>query len=307
MQRHRVALIMVLTLLPAARVFAHGIVGDYTFIEPIVTDDANPKNEFDILKPQWFRTAAGRQFSLGFSLEKALVSAPQSASSPGPGSALVSIEIGSGWLYESPKKGTPQSGFDELETLTKWAFLTIPEHELRLSLGAKLLLPTGNPSVEAQNHTQLGPEFLWAKGFGDLPNRKFVRYLRPLAIQGDYGYVPALGGRTWHETFADNVIEYSLPYLSNNVKDIGLSWPLRNMYPYVEINYDQLLTGPPGQTFPHLVLTPGIAFMNYYLEISVATQFPLNNASIPSTHAAVLGLLDLFIDDILPWTNWTPL
>jgi hypothetical protein len=106
--------------------------------------------------------------------------------------------------------------------------------------------------------------------------------------------------------FADNVIEYSLPYLSNNVKDIGLTWPLRNMYPYVEFNYDQLITGPPGQTFPQIQITPGIAFMNYYLELSVATQFALNNATVPNNHAAVIGLLDLFIDDIVPWINWTP-
>ena len=46
--------------------------------------------------------------------------------------------------------------------------------------------------------------------------------------------------------------------------------------------------------------------MDYYVELSVATQFPLNNATVPDNHAAVLGLLDLFIDDIVPQTNWTP-
>jgi hypothetical protein len=197
--------------------------------------------------------------------------------------------------------------FQELELLPKWAFFTMPEREFRLSIGLKMIVPTGNATAEDQHHTQLGPEFLWAKGFGqDLPHQGFLKYLRPLAIQGDCGYVPALGGRTWHEMFADNVIEYSLPYLSNNVKDIGLPWPFRNMYPYVEFNYDQLITGPSRQTFPQIQITPGIAFMNYYVELSIATQFAVNDAKVPSNHASVIGLLDLFIDDIIPATNWTP-
>ncbi len=290
----------------APATWAHGTVGDYTFLEPIVADDANPKNEFDILKPGWVRAADGREFSLGFSLEKTLVAAPESYSNGMPGGGLLSLEIGSEWLDRSPKEGPEATGFNDLELLPKWAFLTIPEHEFRLSIGAKFVLPAGNPSVEDQNHTQLGPEFLWAKGWGDLPNRGLLKYLRPFGFQGDFGYIPALGGRAWHEMFADNVIEYSLPYLSNNVRDIGLEWPLRNMYLYSEFNYDQLITGPPGQTFPQILITPGIAFMNYYVELSVATQFALNNATVPNNHAAVIGLLDLFIDDIFSFTNWTP-
>jgi hypothetical protein len=301
------ALLLLTAIAMPAIAFAHGTVGDYTFLEPIVTDDANPKNEFDILEPQHYWSADGRQFSLGFSLEKVLIGAPEWMSNGLPGGGLVSLEIGSAWNRLSPREGPALSGFDDLELFPKWAFLTIPEHELRLSLGAKFILPTGDPSVEAQNHTQLGPEFLWAKGWGDLPNRGLLKYLRPFGFQGDFGYVPALGGATWHEMFADNVIEYSLPYLSNNVKDIGLKWPLRNMYLYTEFNYDQLITGPSGQTFPQILVTPGLAFMGRYFELSVATQFALNHATVPNDHAAILGLFDLFIDDIFPWANWTPM
>jgi hypothetical protein len=304
--RVSVAIAVVALILPARAVFAHGTVGDYTFLEPIIADDANPKNEFDILKPSFVRSAGGHEFSLGSSLEKTLVKAPESYSNGVPGGGLFSIEVGNDWVYDRPKGGPSVNGFNELELLPKVAFLTIPEHEFRLSLGLKLILPTGNPSVESQQHTQLGPEFLWAKGFGDLPNRGVIKYLRPFGIQGDYGYIPAVGGRTWHEMFADNVIEYSLPYLSNDVRDIGLRWPLRNMYLYTEFNYEQLVTGPSGQTFPQILATPGIAYMDYYVELSLATQFALNHATVPNNHAAVLGLVDLFIDDIFPWTNWTP-
>ncbi len=299
------ALLVAIAIHPGTS-WAHGTVGDYTFIEPIVADDANPKNEFDILRPQWTRTAAGREFSLGFAFEKVIVPAPESYSDGVPGGGLVSLEVASEWLDQSPKQGPAMSGFNDLELLPKWAFLTVPEHEFRLSIGARFILPTGNPSVEDQNHTQLGPEFLWAKGFGDLPHKGPLKYLRPFAIQGDFGYIPALGGRTWHEMFADNVIEYSLPYLSSSVHDFGLRWPLRNLYLYTEFNYDQLIAGPRGRTFPQLLATPGIAYMDAYVDLSLATQFALNHAAVPDNHAAVIGLVDLFIDDVFPWTNWTP-
>jgi len=299
--------LLIVAAVPARVAYAHGTVGDYTFLEPIVADDANPKNEFDILRPGWVRTAEGREFSLGFSLEKVIIPAPESWSNGNAGDGLLSIEAGGEWIGASPKQGPPLSGFNDLELMPKLAFLTIPQHEFRLSIGLRVSIPVGDPSIEDQNHTQLGPEFLWAKGFGDIPSRGLAKYLRPFGIQGDFAYIPALGGRTWHEMFADNVIEYSLPYLSNNVKDIGLTWPLRNLYLYTEFNYDQLITGPPGQTFPQVFVTPGIAFMNYFIEISIATRFAVNRAAVPNNHAAVIGLLDLFIDDIFPCANWTPM
>jgi hypothetical protein len=279
---------------------AHGTVGDYTFLEPLVADDANPKNEFDILRPAWYRTVDGRSFGVGFSLEKMLVK-------DSDGNGIISLETASEWIADSPKAGSYRIGFNDLEILLKWAFLTIPDHEFRLSIGARTILPTGNPSVQDQNHTQFGPEFLWAKGWGDLPDWSLIRYLRPFGFQGDYGYTPALGGATYHEMFADNVVEYSLPYLSNAVEDIGLQWPLRNLYLFTEFNYDQIVTGPNGSTFPQIRITPGLAFMSRSIQISLGTQLPLNSATVAQTHAAVLGLLDLFVDDIFPWTQWTPL
>src|SRR5207302_4579502 len=140
-----------------------------------------------------------------------------------------------------------------------------------------------------QSHTSLGPEFLWEKGFGDLPNVPVLKFLRPFGIQSDVGYLPALGGHTSHELFADGVLEYSLRYLSNNVYDIGLKSPFRNLFLFTEFNYDQLVSGPPGETFPNILMTPGIAYVGYRFQVSVGTQLALNNASVAGTHAAVLG------------------
>jgi hypothetical protein len=166
-------------------------------------------------------------------------------------------------------------------------------------------LPTGSPRVEEQQHASIGPTLLWEKALGDLPNRPLVKYLRPVGWQAYVGYEPTLGGRVEHQLSAGSVFEYSFSYLSNNVQDIGLKPPLRNLFVFTEINYSQLLRGPSGETFPNIVATPGIAYVGYRFELSIGTQLALNRAAVPGTHAAVLGLLDIFYDSFLPQGNWT--
>jgi hypothetical protein len=217
-----------------------------------------------------------------------------------------SVGGGSSWSHVSPFTDRSRRGFGDLTLFGKYAFYYSLEHEFMLTIGVQLQLPTGNTSIEAQRHTSLGPTFLWEKGMGDLPNWSVLKYFRPLGVQSDFGYVPALGGHTSHHMFADAVIEYSLPYLSNNVQDIGLKPPFRNLFLFNEFNYDQLITGPSGQTFPTILATPGIAYVSYHFELALGTQFALNNASRPGTHAAVVGLLDIFYDSIIPRLgNWT--
>lgn len=295
--RKTVFTMLIVFAMRASTAYAHGVVGDYIFLEPLITDDATPANEADIVAPTWNRNSGGRTFSIGSSIEKLL--GTDSENLP-----RFSLGAGSTWISQSPKQGSDVSGFDVLTLFAKYAFLIIPKHEFILSAKAVLELPTGNPDVTSQQHTSLGPELIGAKALGDLPNTMILKWLRPIGFQFDYGYLPALGGHTSHHMFADGMIEYSFPYLSNNVKDIGLKWPLRSMFLYNEFNYDQLVTGPPGQTFPTILVTPGIAYVSYYFELSVGTQFALNQASVSGTHAAILGLLDIFYDSVFPQGNW---
>ena len=297
MRRKTVFALMIAFVMRASAAYAHGVVGDYIFLEPLITDDATPANEADILAPTWNRNSGGRTFSIGSSIEKLL-------GTDSEGLPRFSLGGGSTWISQSPKQGPDVSGFDVLNLFAKYAFLVVPQHEFILSAKTVLQLPTGNPDVTSQQHTSLGPELIGAKALGDLPNTTLLKWLRPIGFQADFGYLPALGGHTSHHMFADGMIEYSMLYLSNNVQDIGLKWPLRNMFLYSEFNYDQLITGPPHQTFPTLLATPGIAYVSYRFELSVGTQFALNQASVPGTHAAVLGLLDIFYDSIIPQANW---
>ncbi|MGH7863359.1 MAG: hypothetical protein ACREQB_00090, partial [Candidatus Binataceae bacterium] len=238
--------------------------------------------------------AEGREFTYGFSVEKTL-------------SENCSLLVGSGWADFAPKEEDeqPASGFSTVELLVKYAFLTLPAQRMRLSAAFEMELPTGVRGV-GDNHVHVGPMFLWAKALADLPDAPIIKYLRPIAFQGNMGFSAATGGPDHQELSFNNVVLYSIPYLSNSVRDFGLPWPLRNLFLFTEFNYEQLLAGPPGERFPIWKITPGIAYVDRYVELSVATQVPLNGAARPETHAAVLGLVDIFIDDLIPQTRWTP-
>jgi hypothetical protein len=308
------AITIVLTM-RASAAYAHGVVGDYVFLEPLITEDPTPANELDILQPSWVRSSDANDYSIGSSGEKVLWIDDNYM-------PTFSLAAGTAWHHVSPfnisttvgktaggfaTQHTPShEGVDNPEVAAKWAFYYSLEHEFLTSVALVADLPVGNSAIRNQSHTSLGPEFLWEKGLGDLPNLPMLKYLRPLGFQGTVGYLPALGGQTSHDLFANAVIEYSLPYLSNNVQDIGLKWPFRNLYLFTEINYDQLIKGPSGQTFPSILATPGIAYVSYHYELSLGTQLALNNAAVPGTHAAVIGLLDIFYDSFFPkWGNWT--
>ena len=294
------ALALILTtMIPTSPAFAHGVVGDYIFLEPLVAEDPTPANEFDVAAPSWNKTSDGNIFSLGYGLEKILYEDHNYM-------PRFSVGVENGWSYQWPKHAPDRHGFDNLEMFAKWAFFVSPEHEFLLSIGPLLQIPTGTPDVEEQSHTSLGPMLLWEKGMGDLPNWTALKYLRPLGLQGDFGYLPALSGHTSHLMFADQVVEYSLPYLSNSVQDVGLKPPFRNLFLFTEFNYSQLVAGPSQETFPNILATPGVAYVGYNFELSVGTQFALNRAAVPGTHAAVIGLLDVFYDSIIPKVgNWT--
>src|SRR5215510_10986630 len=168
--------------LSAGAAHAHGVVGERSFIEPFVAEDANPKNEFVLARPEWEEGRDGRAFALGFGLEKKIAD-------------RFSLTLGSAWLDVDPKAATEphESGFDDLAATLRYAFWIDPRHEAITSIALESTAPTGSGDVGAGKSWSFEPLFLYGKGFGDLP--RWLSYLRPLAVQGDVGFEIALDRR----------------------------------------------------------------------------------------------------------------
>ena len=277
--------------LSASVAHAHGVVGDRSFIEPFITEDVNPKNEFVIARPQWAHGSDAKTFSLGFGLEKKIAD-------------RVSITLDSEWDSISPNPpDEPQvTGFNNLGITLKGAFYIDPEHEFILSAALEATAPVGSASV-AERDWSFKPFLLCGKGFGDLPHS--LQYLRPLAVQCDGGVEIGID-RARTTILAYNMAwQYSIPYLQSFVRDIGLGWPFNDLIAVTEFNFEHGVHGEDSGQARYFT-TPGIVYMDRYVEVGVAGRFPMTGQAQREINWGVIGIVDLFIDDIFPITTWQP-
>ena len=72
MRRKLVLTLMIVFAVRASSAHAHGVVGDYVFLEPLIAEDPTPANELDILEPSWVKSSDANDYAIGFSGEKVL-------------------------------------------------------------------------------------------------------------------------------------------------------------------------------------------------------------------------------------------
>ena len=76
--------------------------------------------------------------------------------------------------------------------------------------------------------------------------------------------------------------------------------------PYTEFNYSQSLIASRLTTLPDFRITPGLAYLGDYCEVSVGAQVALNGAAQPGDRVAVIGLIEVFYDEVFPALAWKP-
>lgn len=278
----------VLYFLNASSVHAHGTVGQRTFIEPFVTEDANPKNEFVIARPGFFNTDEGNEFSLGFAVEKKLAE-------------NFSLALEGEWTAERIGREPNATGFQNPAILFKYSLWKSPEHEFILSPALELELPLGDREVGAERHPAVTPLLLYAWGLGNLPQS--LSYFRPVALMGDVGCEILTNAETETVLRYNALLMYSLPYFHSYVYDPGTPWPFNRLIPLVEFNFETRVNG--GARTTEARLTPGLMYLGQSLQLGVAGQFPLNHTTERELDPSVLFLVDLFYDDLFPALTWT--
>jgi hypothetical protein len=285
-------IVMMVGCLTATEASAHGIVGQRSFIEPFVTEDVNPKNEFVIARPEWDHGPDGRSLSLGFGLEKKLAD-------------RFSVTLDSAWDSISPNDPQePQTtGFDNLAMTLKYAAYIDPPHEAIVSVALEATAPTGSSEVGAGQDWSFKPFLLYGRGGGDLP--RSLRYLRPLAVQGDAGVEVSIDPHRTTTLLHNLTVEYSIPYLQAAIRDVGLGWPLKDLIPVTEFNFEHGVHGD-GEGKSSIFTTPGVVYMDRFVELGMAGRFPLNGGAHRDLDWGIIWIVDLFIDDIFPATTWQP-
>lgn len=270
--------------------FAHGVVGDRIFLSPIVGNDAFPDNALDLTTRR-----SDYEFSLLPALEKQL-------------SDNSSLLFTSSWHRVTPGAGQrEEEGFGDLSVYYRHAvFVSVP-HEMEFTVSPFVVFPVGNRRIADQGYTHLGGELLLAKGFGDLPDGPLLKYLRPFAMQTEAGYAGRIQGPANSDVIANLELEYSLSYLDRFVERLAVGRPLVDLVPYVQFNYSQSFIASHLTTKPNFQLIPGLGYLGDYFELSVGSQVALNGAAPGGDRVAVIGLVEIFYDNIFPVLGWNPL
>jgi hypothetical protein len=75
---------------------------------------------------------------------------------------------------------------------------------------------------------------------------------------------------------------------------------MADLVPYVQFNYAQSLFASQLTTLPDFRLTPWIAYLGDYFELSIGAQIALNGAARSGDRLAPIGLVEIFYDNLFP-------
>ncbi|HJY54422.1 MAG TPA: hypothetical protein VKD89_10380 [Candidatus Udaeobacter sp.] len=171
---------------------------------------------------------------------------------------------------------------------------------------------TGQDRVGAESFSTWTPAFFFGKGLGDLPDT--LSLLRPVAVTGVVGVtIPTSVSSRMSDGEIERhpdvmqygfALEYSLIYLQQQVKDVGLPAPLDRFIPLVEFSFETPLNrGQSGQTTG--TINPGVIWSSKYAQFGVEAVVPINERTGRSV--GVIAQLHFYLDDLFPHSLGRPL
>lgn len=271
--------------------FAHGFAGNRFFPATIATDDPAVADELSLPTLSQF----GDETDVEAEYSKRIT-------------PTFGFSIGNAWTH-AREGGLTSEGFQNIETTLKWQFLTNAPHETILAAGLSAEWGgTGAERVGAESTTFLTPTFYFGKGFGDLPES--ANWARPFAVTGLIGYsIPTeahddAGDPTPHSLVGGFTLQYSLPYLTSQIRDEG--WPtwVNQLTPLVEVTFEKPLRHGDGEGLTGTI-NPGVLWTGRHVQIGAEAILPLNGDSGDGVGWAVQA--HFFLDDLFPHSIGRPI
>jgi hypothetical protein len=296
----RIAAVAALLIISFAPSFAraHGFVGERFFPATILTDDPFVADEMSL--PTFTVNPPGPDGSKEIDLETDI----SKRLTPDIG-----ITISDQWEHLQPKGFPSVTGLGTLNTELDYQFFKDTPHEATAMLGLhSSWAHTGRvQALGADDFTTLSPLLDFGKGFGDLPDS--MPWIRPFAITGNLSFdfptkTESAGNPNPNNFNYGFAFEYSLPYLEQNVRDVGLTGAFKQMIPLVEVSYSTALNrGESGRTIG--TIQPGVIWSGSYVQIGVEAIIPATR----QTGNGYGGLVQLhfYLDDIFPNSFGRPL
>ena len=293
--RGRVAALALAASLPASLAQAHGVAGARFFPATLTVDDPAVADELSLPTISHLE-GEGAQTDISGEYSKRLTS-------------TLGVSIGETWSHLTSDGQPAASGFQNLETTLKWQAVTSARHEAIVALGLSAEWSgTGAAGVGAEAHSTFTPTVYFGKGAGDLPTS--MGWARPFALTGQLGYaIPSRPQDPGEPDPNPRVLEwgltlqYSLPYLQSQVRDLGLPQPFAGMTPLVEASLETPLTGFDRSTVG--TVNPGVIWAGTHFQIGAEALIPVNRES--GRHVGAVIQFHLFLDDLFPHSIGKPI
>lgn len=265
---------------------AHGFVGDRFFPPTIATDDPFATDELLLPSVSYFKGSGSPPTGTtdgGFEFDKEIF--PHFA-----------LGISGDYLNLKPDGEPSSGGFDNFTLSAKYQLWQNDAHETIFSIGGEWEMGgTGSKQVGADSASTFTPTIYFGKGFGDLPAT--LEYVRPFAITGTIGEDLPTSAEPNNLEWG-LALEYSLPYLQSQVKDVGLIAPFKDMIPLVEFSFTSPENRDGGETTG--TINPGVLYESKYFQLGAEAIVPVNGST--GHNVGVIVQLEIFIDDI--WPKW---
>jgi hypothetical protein len=289
--------------IPISGAKAHCFVGARFLPATLVTDDPCVADEMSIPTFAWFKTAdnpAANEVDLSVDIAKRITQD-------------FGVTVSDGWTQIRPPGGPTVAGFQNLSTTFNYQLLKDAPHEFAIMLGLNVEWgATGAvQSGFAAPFSTLTPLATFGKGLGDLPSE--LGWARPFAVTAQIGYqIPSSSFDLINEVpIPQNLVysgsvQYSLPYLTQNVIDLDLPEFFKHLIPIVETQLSTPVKNNFGMPFITTgTLNPGAIWVGDYFQVGVEAIVPVNRFS--GHNVGVIGQLHLYLDDIFPTTVGQPL
>jgi hypothetical protein len=284
--------------------YAHGFAGDHMFLSTLLIDDPNVADEaslptFSYLPQPTDGGAAPGLYSFEYEFDKRITE-----------NFGFSLSQGYNWLTQPGAKTA--NGWDNLVVGLKYKPYVNAEHEFMLSVGVEReFARTGangsNGAVlDNDDSSSTTPTIYFGKGFGDVP----VSWLRPLALTGELGYVIAdkklevdpVANTPINNGIANGwtgglSLQYSIRYLSAQVKDYGLPDFVNRLTPLVELSWSSPASKP-NQDATQYLWGVGVNYTTTSWAVGLEALIPGNKQT--GSHLGVIAQFHLYFDDLLP-------
>jgi hypothetical protein len=298
------------TMALTTHAYAHGFAGDHMFISTLLIDDPNVADEaslstFQFLPSQADGGGTSNNYNLGFEFDKRITE-----------NFGFAINDGYTWLTQPGAKTA--NGWNNIVVTLKYKPYVNDVHEFMFSVGVQREFArsgangTNGAALGNDDSGSTGPTIYFGKGFGDLP----IGPLRALALTGELTYTiadkelkadpfgNALNNGTSNGWSGGLSLQYSIRYLSSQVKDYGLPDFVNKLTPVVELSWASSASQP-NQMQTQYLWGVGVNYTATTYAVGLEALIPGNSAT--GSHLGVIAQFHLYFDDLFSHSLGKPI